>query len=149
MLASIWYICIIYVLHRMTWYGSKVDHLLTDLSTSLHGQFIVRATHFHSEIGQSIVANRPDLPGKVPLIRPCPVSRPTERSFNGLSRWLPSRAENSCTLTLSSKLARMLSQRLSCLQRVARPLTAVLYLEMQCFSQLLLQVRVSISFGSM
>ena len=37
-----------------------------------------------------IVANRPDLPGKVPLIRPCPVSRPTERSFNGLSRWLPS-----------------------------------------------------------
>ena len=49
-----------------------------------------------------IVANRPDLPGKVPLIRPCPVSRPTERSFNGVSRLLPSRAENSCTLTLAS-----------------------------------------------
>ena len=91
----------------------------------------------------SIVANRPDLPGKVPLIRPCPASRPTEGSFNGLSRWLPSRAENSCTLTLARQLARMLSQRL---QRVARPLTAVLYLEMQCSGQLLLQVRVSINF---
>ena len=73
-----------------------------------------------------IVTNRPNLPGKVPLTRPCPASRPTERSFNGLSRRLPSRAELECLVSNYHDRKE----------------------EILCSGQLLLQVRVSISFGS-
>ena len=82
----------------------RVIYLLASLPESFG--VLVTALETSPEVPKmEVVTERllhPDLPGKVPLIRPCPASRPTERSFNGLSRWLPSRAENSCTLTLAS-----------------------------------------------